>query len=168
MEEILKDFGEPFIRTDDQIRLASEKGTFTYAAIETILKGPELDLRKYEIDGFVDNGGHHRHNARISWWLDGTDKEHMLQGPDLRAFDQDIVDAILKEIEPYRYVDESKPLFFGHYWQNRKHEEKLATMGANAACVDFSAGKEGQLTAYRHIPGRPTTLDGYQRERQGS
>ena len=168
MDKILKDFGEPFIRTDDQIRLASEKGTFMYAAIETILKGPELDLRKYEIDGFVDKGGHHRHNARISWWLDGTDKEHILQGPKLEDVDPGIVEAILREIQPYRYVDESKPLFFGHYWQNRKHEEKLATMGANAACVDFSAGKEGQLTAYRHIPGRPTTLDGYQREHQGS
>ena len=41
------------------------KGTPTYDAIETVLKGPEVDL-----DGawYEDKDGHQRHHARLRWW----------------------------------------------------------------------------------------------------
>jgi len=168
MKKILEEFHEPFIRTDDQIRQASQKGTFTYAAIETLLKGPELDLRKYDIDAFNDNNQHLRHHARISWWLDDHDPKWLLQGPDLSNLNQSVINEVLAAIQPYRYTDSSKPLFFGHYWQTTEHEAALVTMGTNATCVDFSAGREGELTAYRHVPGQSTTLAGYQRVSQGS
>ena len=168
MRAVMNEFGSPFIRTDDQIRSASEKGTSMYRAIETLLKGPELDLRRFDIPPFEDHGNRLRHQARISWWLDDDVPQWLLQGPNLSNVDQQVMNLIISEIQPFRYTDESKPLFFGHYWQTAQHEKELVTMGTNAACVDFSAGKTGELTAYRHIPGRPTTLDGYKRESQAS
>ena len=116
MSDVLKAFGEPFIRTNDQIRVASKKNSRAYRAIETLLKGPELDLVSIGISGFNDKSDHPRNNARISWWL-SDDKPHwLLQGPDLKQISKAKLGKIIEAIEPFRYHDMEKPLFFGHIY----------------------------------------------------
>lgn len=166
MKDILQAFGEPFIRTDDQIRLATNGKSLAYQAIETLLKGPELNLESLGIPSFEDKSGHSHNNARISWWLGDDKPDWLLQGPDLQKLGQDKMNTIIEAIEPFRYHDTLKALFFGHYWQTSKHELALVTIGPNAACVDFSAGEAGELTAYRYRSGEQITPAGYLRESQ--
>ena len=47
--------------------------------------------------------------------------------------------------------DNAKPVFFGHYWMTGVPAMQTAT----AACVDYSAAKDGPLVAYRW-DGEPT------------
>jgi len=41
--------------------------------------------------------------------------------------------------------DDTKPVFFGHYWMTGKP----ILQSPRVACVDYSAGKGGPLVAYR-------------------
>jgi hypothetical protein len=41
--------------------------------------------------------------------------------------------------------DEAKPVFFGHYWMTGSPQ----MLSATAACVDYSAARDGPLVAYR-------------------
>ena len=168
MNDVLQAFGEPFLRTNDQIRHATNKKSRAYHAIETLLKGPELELTDLGIPPFEDKSGHARQSARISWWLHDDKPHWLLQGPKPKKLSKDTMDRLIEAVEPFRYHDTAKPLFFGHYWQTSEHEVALATIGPNAACVDFSAGKDGELTAYRFVPGQRISRKGYLRESQGS
>lgn len=127
--------------TDDAIHGTQEKGSPLYAAAETILKGLEIELP----DGawFMDKGGKRRREARIRWWdrkaltiraaaiTDGIDPD-MLPNKPLPS----------EAIVPY---DDTKPVFFGHYWLRGTPELTSDTR----ACLDFSIAQDGYLCAYR-------------------
>jgi len=51
--------------------------------------------------------------------------------------------------------DNVKLVFFGHYWMTGQPVQQSST----AACVDYSAAKEGPLAAYRW-DGEPQLNDG--------
>lgn len=50
---------------------ASTKGDPLFAAVETLLKGPEVSLTDHGQDPYVDKDGHFRASARVRWWHDG-------------------------------------------------------------------------------------------------
>ena len=44
------------------------------------------------------------------------------------------------------YQPANKPVFFGHYWMTGKPDLQQG----NVCCVDYSAGKGGNLVCYSH------------------
>jgi hypothetical protein len=48
-------------------------------------------------------------------------------------------------LEPYKAQYNGPPVFFGHYWRTGLPE----ILSRKYACVDYSAGKDGPLVAYR-------------------
>jgi hypothetical protein len=118
---------------------ANTKRTVAYEAVETILKGPEVELGGNRV--FVDKDGHDRTAARIRWWDAEANTLNRIAEipagsttPDGQPFPA-LPEDPCPEAEQYRYLDKT-PVFFGHYW--RTGVPKIA--GPAAVCVDFSAG----------------------------
>jgi len=119
---------------------ASRKGSGMYQAIETLLKGEEVELP----DGvsFFDKDGHERHEVRTKWW-----------DPSLSTYRRaclglnpnDVPDIPIVSREPIPEPD--RPTFIGHYWLSSK--SPMAPRSSRVACVDYSAGKGGPMVAYR-------------------
>jgi hypothetical protein len=120
---------------------ASTAGTMEFRTVEGLTKGLEVELP----DGhsFKDKDGHVRRNVRIRWWDKSSDTYRGLAlMPDAfraRLPDLKIANDIRAEYEG------TKPVFFGHYWMTG--EPMLQS--DMAACVDYSAAKEGPLVAYQ-------------------
>jgi hypothetical protein len=133
--------GEPAVMDRCFLLEAVCEGTRAFAAIETLLKGPEIPLPAGS--SFFDKDGHERTHIRYKWWSTGqtyrevalVNREQLLSIPDLPLAGPDF---------PTPYPIEAPPTFFGHYWLNG--EPRLQSR--NAACLDYSAGIEGALVAY--------------------
>jgi hypothetical protein len=120
---------------------ASRRDSMEYRAIEGLTKGLEIDLPPgHEFD---DEGGHRRGNARIRWWdaSANTYRKAAILGSAAR---EALPDTPIPESALLGY-DGDVPVFFGHYWWGGIPEPLLPKV----ACVDYSAGKGGQLVAYR-------------------
>jgi hypothetical protein len=133
--------------TDDQDRLteagfitALRKGTPAYDACEVLLKGPEVALPPGV--SYLDAQGSKRKKTRTRWWDPAA---RTLRA----ACVEESVAAQLPEapLPPSAIIplDDSKPLFFGHYWM--EGPPRLASR--STACLDFSIAKGGVLCAYR-------------------
>lgn len=128
---------------------ASRKGSPLYAAVETLLKGPEIGVPT----PYVDHGGHRRTRARVRWWdsdartlADIADVRGMraLDGGDYPPLPDGAVDP---EHLSYVYAD-PVPVVYGHYWF--EWDVNRDDWTERTACVDFSAIRDGgRLVAYR-------------------
>ena len=129
--------------TKEALAAYDDEGSPFYKAIEVLLKGPEHQLP--EQVAFYDKGGIQRKRARISWWTDpDVPTSQRLEYPKGYLNDEQI-----------RYLDNSriarefntpaKPVFIGHYWMTGEPKP----LSDKICCVDYSAGKNGELTAYR-------------------
>lgn len=123
----------------DLVAAASRKGTSAYAAVETLLKGPEITLP--DGLGFVDKDGHTRHQMRIKWWAtEARTYKDLFMGPP-GVLIPDIPVTYLEAVTaPYR------PVFIGHYWM--PPSAGITLLAPRVACVDFSVAKGGPLVAY--------------------
>jgi hypothetical protein len=135
--------------TEQLVVDASTETHRAYESIETLLKGPEVEL-PYGMT-FRDKGNHERHRVRLKWWDDAAITWRDLLGPDEPIFDADgnPIDALPDEpIPPHlskRYTGDV-PVIFGHYW----FEAPLEVTNPLALCVDYSAGAGRPLAAYRY------------------
>ncbi|MEI6714380.1 MAG: metallophosphoesterase [Verrucomicrobiota bacterium] len=132
------------IQDDGFLQLSGTKGTAQYAAVETVLKGPELDLPEgYKIS---DNEGRMRKTTRVRWW----DLPEVARFNDLAMRDRidapDEVDPELLSKLP-NYGRNEPPVFFGHYSLNL--DKGIVPIRGNLACLDFGGGYSGPLLAYR-------------------
>ena len=137
---------KPGHRLDRELVVAaSRRGSMEHRAVETLINGIEIDLPAGH--EFHDKGGHRRrvshHRVRTRWWDAAADtyrKAAILDEPARTALPNTPIpsSALLG-------YDGDKPVFFGHYWWTGI-PEPLAT---NVACVDYSAGLDGPLVAYR-------------------
>jgi hypothetical protein len=131
--------GDPHL-SDALMVASSRRGSAEYEAIETICKGPEVELP----DGleFADKGGHVRHRARFRWW--DPDATTYLRGCEVPPSCPPLPDTPIVDIpvEPY---DAEVPVVFGHYWWSWDRRE----VRDRTVCVDHSAGLGGPLVAYR-------------------
>jgi hypothetical protein len=94
---------------------------------------------------FMDKDQHQRRELRIRWWED----------PALMTYKSWSVTPLeTLPDEPITQVDfsnypayspEAKPVFFGHYWMT----DQPQVQKGNVCCLDYSAGKGGDLVAYR-------------------
>jgi len=127
--------------TPELLLQATTAGSEAYHAIETLLKGVEIDLP----DGvnFKDKDGHVRNAVRVRWWARNATQLGEVALPiglELGgAATLSLPDTIAV------YGDDQPPCFIGHYWL---HGEP-APLASNVACLDYSVAKDGKLVAYR-------------------
>ena len=135
----------PHLRGGDRLTVevletASRKGTPYYEAIETLLKGVEVQLPAGH--AFTDKDGEVRDSIRMRWWNpDCTSYRSAYIGPS----GADIPDVPLAAI--HRLPEPDRPTFIGHYWFDPS--ETRAPASRRVACVDYSVARGGPLTAYR-------------------
>lgn len=131
---------------------ASEKHTFFYQAIETLLKGPELTLPDQSL--FTDKDGTPRHKVRIKWWEKNL-RTYKQAAVVSEAGREKLPDLPISATEILvEYSDTAPPVFFGHYWFTGQPR----IISANSVCLDYSAARAGQLVAYRFSPSQSQTL----------
>lgn len=133
--------------TDQIVIDGTSHGTATYDAVETLLKGPEIDLRGRV---YLDKGGHPRYQARRRWWDPNASTLRTAALIPGGTLDEDgspfapLPDTPLTADE-LRDFGSDVPVIVGHYWETGRP----ARLAPKAACVDYSAGKHGPLVAYR-------------------
>ncbi len=131
--------------TPELVEAGSRKGTATYDAIETLLKGVEVKLPTGH--SFTDKDGHVRHEIRTRWWNPNLSTYRSAYiGPSGVDIPDVPIEAHCQLPEPDR------PTFIGHYWFDPK--EPIAPAAPRVACVDYSVAKGGPMTAYR-FDGEP-------------
>lgn len=134
--------------TAEFLEQATAKRTPLFDAIEIALKG--IDVRLPEGVHYHDKDGHLRRRVRLQWyrsphnqtWRSYTISVHPEEMPDTPFPAVDYPD-----LEPYA-VD-APPVFFGHYWLSPGEVVSPTPRAPNAACLDYSVARGGQLVAYR-------------------
>lgn len=125
---------------------AGRKNSFLNKHVELLTKGPEISLPKGVT--IRDVAGQVRSEVRLAWWRtrQETWSQAVASVPDLTALP---TERFAAETEAFRYPVDAKPLFFGHYWLSGP----VALEARNTLCLDYSAGKDGPLIAYRFSSG---------------
>jgi hypothetical protein len=118
------------------------KGSAEHKAIESILKGLEVDLP----DGktFLDKSGSTRSSVRVRWWHTGSTA---LVDLALGINEDELREVAHLQVKPQTIpgYDHPAPVFCGHYWMTGTPYPQTPKV----ACVDYSAGKDGPLVAYQ-------------------
>lgn len=109
-------------------------------AVERLLKGVEITLPKGSY--LLDKAGNRRGDLRIKWWHD-TLTAPVLQLSAASGCDTSHIDP--KLVVDIDFVPSDDCVFIGHYWL----KDKPALQSDKVVCVDYSAGVNGHLTAYR-------------------
>ena len=126
--------------TPEIVEAASRNGSSAYEAVETLLKGAEVELPTGHT--FTDKDGHVRSAIRTRWWDPSlTSYRSAYIGPPGSEMPDLPIPA--GEVIP----EPDRPTFIGHYWLNPR--EALVPLTSRVACVDFSVAKGGPLVAYR-------------------
>lgn len=149
------DFLQPRLLPGNRLDLAlvaagSRRGTPEYDALETLLKGPELDLPAGH--SFLDPGGVERTKVRLRWW-DATARTYRQAGIANGVKSQTLPDLPIPPGCLTGYAG-AKPVLFGHYWESGTPRVQTPL----AACVDYSACKGGPMVAY-HWRGEAALRD---------
>lgn len=121
---------------------AASKSHELFDHIETLTKGPEIPLP--EGYSFADKEGKIRDHVRIAWWNAAPRhwRDIALSVPDPASLP---TSPLKPGMQVTTYANDEKPVFFGHYWLTGTP----VLQSANALCLDYSAGKDGPLVAYR-------------------
>lgn len=134
--------------TEQAIIDGTTAGHQTFAAIETILKGPEVPLSGH---WYFDKSGKKRFKARVAWW---DRNARTIRDGTVIANNTQIYNAAGERVQNLpdiklpmgnRPYTETVPVIFGHYWNSGKPQRE----GPATVCVDYSAGSGGPLAAYR-------------------
>lgn len=133
---------------------ATTKGDKLYEAVETLLKGPEVELKRFGLPAFLDKDGHERTAARLRWWINEPSSLADLlevgvnaRQPDGSPYPTLNTRGVRTMEHEFEYQD-YRPVFFGHYWRAGK-PKKNVDWGDHVACLDFSVASGGPLVAYR-------------------
>lgn len=143
IDQIESNFSEAGGLTDELLVSACLPSKPLFAAVETILKGKEMQLPKSY--SFQDKDGHERTKTRTRWFLEADGQTYgSYSMTDQLDCDVPLSNEVLREVRPYSETE--KPVFLGHYWLRETTPKRLAR---NVACVDYSVAKGGFLCAYR-------------------
>ena len=124
---------------DDAAKDNAEPSIFK--AVEALTKGIEIPLPAPH--SFRDKDQIERNRVRIRWWDVGA-----ADYPSAAMLGPEICDELPGDPIPEHAriaPPTDKPIFFGHYWFTGTPK----VLVEHAACVDYSAGKDGPLVAYR-------------------
>lgn len=144
---------KPYLNPDNSLRANAwetifEEGTAPFNAVENLLKGVEESMP--EGVSFVDHKGKERWEVRISWWLREAETLADIAHIPVPGQNQPAIDALGKVtadnnlLKRLAYQGDC-PVFFGHYWL----AGTPTILTPKTACVDYSAGRNGPLVAYR-------------------
>ena len=124
----------------DLLHAAYSPGASAFAAVAGLTKGLELQLPAGA--SFFDHGGHARHSVRVRWWHAGGGSWR-----DMALVQDGQRHAIPNHPMTTPVVSQhgGVPTFIGHYWMTGRP----APLTPTVACVDYSAGGDGPLVAYR-------------------
>ena len=129
---------------DDFLHLSARHGAAERDAMRGILNGPEIELP--EDRPYITPSGLRFPEMRVRWW-------NLSEGLTLGKIampipieNEDVVTAEMLSKIPI-YEETEPPVFFGHYWMPADQEK--APLRHNIACLDFGAGLQGPLVAYR-------------------
>ena len=128
--------------TDELLRRASREGTWEFAAVETVCKGPEVGMPPGIT--FGDKEGKVRHEVRVKWWQDdlSTYRKAAIGPPSDMQMIPDVPMPEGWTMPRYH----GPPVLFGHYWFTGRPE----VISTQFACLDYSAARdECPLVAYR-------------------
>ena len=162
MKYVESQLGSNQFNSLDQLVRASDKNDPLYEAVEILLKGPEISLVEHDQPPYADKDGHLRSQARIRWWIESatTLREIAEIAPSFTTEDGNpyprLPDIELAEKERSYVYTGTVPVFYGHYWRSGSPQH-IRDWTDHCACVDFSAAKGGELTAYRW--SGETTID---------
>ena len=141
MDQVRPLMGANRTLTDELILAGSRKGHWAHKAIETICKGPEVDLP----DGvtFKDKEGKVRSEVRVRWWQEdlSTYRKAAIGPPADTQMIPDVVMPAEWSGHPYS----GPPVLFGHYWFTGVPK----VISPRFACLDYSAARDGPLVSYR-------------------
>ncbi len=144
--EVLRRAGVTNLSDDSVLhRTLDNQSGDLFAAVDTLLKGPEMDLSSGI--SFYDCENVKRFRTRIRWWVNpfkASIRDLALQ-PGIELPEIPVSEAIQKR--PF-YGESERPAFFGHYWL----EGNVGCFRENVCCVDYSIAsrfKQGKLVAYR-------------------
>ncbi len=146
---------KPYLTPADQLTpelvvSASRAGRMQYIAVEALTKG--LEVRLPDGHTFSDKYGQSRRNVRIQWWeAEATTYRELALWPDDLREQLPAIPLSHDARSPY---DNTKPVFFGHYWMTGNVKTQTPTV----ACVDYSAAQDGPLVAYRW-DGEPALIN---------
>ena len=146
--DILK---EKKLNNEEFLQKSAIHGTREFHAIETVLKGPEIQLP--EGICVTDKEGNVRKKIRVKWWnhLEGGTFNSLAfptvsELPSIPVLESSVH-------EPWDvYPDSSPPVFVGHYWLPPQSPAPYQ----NVACLDYSVAKNGFIGAYRWDSGATT------------
>lgn len=137
--------------TPELLVAATRAGRMEYIAVEGLTKG--LEVRLPDGHTFNDKYDQPRSNVRIQWWKTEVDTYRELAiWPDDKRHELPAMPLSHDVRSPY---DNTKPVFFGHYWMRGALRAQTPTV----ACVDYSAADDGPLIAYRW-DGEASLIDG--------
>ncbi|WP_432481404.1 metallophosphoesterase [Moraxella sp. ZY200743] len=97
-----------------------------------------------------DSMGHLRQDIRIRWWENDLKQPIVKLSAASNCDISDLPDDLVCPID--FYLGTTKPIIIGHYWLTG---EPLP-LSSQVVCTDYSAGKDGYLTAYQFDTDNPT------------
>jgi len=119
--------------------LESTKGTPEYDAIDTLLKGVEVQLPAGST--FADKDGNLRDKIRVRWWLKPDPQRTIAET--VFPLDSSLAAVPVTTTTNWEpYGSDQPPVIFGHYWLPK--DWPIRPLTPNVICVDFSAGKGGR------------------------
>jgi len=138
--------GQELTLTLDVLRAGSCPGNEIHDAIETVLKGPEVDMGHQT---YFDKDGHSRSRARVAWWNAASASLHDVAVVPSNAKDEHggpfaPLPTTAIDTAGMLYTDPT-PVLFGHYWFTGEAAICSPTTGG----VDYSVANKGKLVAYR-------------------
>ncbi|WP_404305504.1 metallophosphoesterase [Neorhodopirellula lusitana] len=126
----------------DFLAESEQAGSELHAAIEDVLKGPELKLPSGL--SITDKAGHIRDTVRVKWYEPPTCQTYR----DFHFGSDDVPNVTIDDTMTQGmtgYPTDAPPVFVGHYWLTGTP----APLAPNVACTDYSVAKGGKLVAYR-------------------
>ena len=130
--------------TPARLALTASRSSEEFRCVDALLKGIEIELPAAL--SYSDREGQKRSSIRIKWWITPapgfTYRSYVFPPNDVAP---DI--PISPEMMQSPYPRSAPPVIFGHYWL--PFGAPHSPLAENLACVDFSAGAEGPLAAYR-------------------
>jgi len=130
--------------TAARLALTASRSSEMFRCLDALLKGIEIELP--EGLSYLDREGQERSSIRIKWWISpgpGFTYRSYVFPPNDVAPNIPISPKMMHN----PYPRSAPPVIFGHYWL--PFGAPHSPLADNVACVDFSAGAEGPLAAYR-------------------
>lgn len=134
--------------TENALHLTANNKSPYFFATEKLIKG--IESRLPEGLTMTDKTGIVRTRARVKWWMDDWQHKPINQILFADNLPEITLPKLNKSLSNFA-ITTKKPIFIGHYWLHGTPN----LLSNQVVCVDYSAGKDGYLTAYQFNSNQP-------------